>query len=124
MLRELAAISEELERQDDPWARLTPEAVDEALEMIAELGALPALGWWRERLPRPAWYSSHGGPPAPGISFRPWKRWELVAAAVALSEEQVDRETAERVLAQLAVDHGLDVDDLVDAYVALDPRSP
>ena len=48
-LRELADLAERREAESDPWRRLDPGAVDEALAMLAA-GDAPALGWWRRKL--------------------------------------------------------------------------
>ena len=119
-LRELAAIAETRRPQHrNAWHRLPVEAVDEALRMLAA-GAVPALGWWRDHMTRvpatPAWPTM-----PPKQAPRPWQAWELVAAAVNMTEEHLDTDLGRDVLASLAARHHCDARALADAYIALEP---
>lgn len=120
VLYDLAHLAAEREQQSSPWRHLTPEHVDEALEMIAA-GTPPALGWWRAHLPPRPHIEI---PPVPVYDrHRPWQPWELVVAATELADDHVRTDDAKDILASLALAHGLSAVELADAYVALEHAS-
>jgi hypothetical protein len=124
VLRELAALAEQREQARSPWRRLSPEAFEEGVAILAS-GRPLSWPWWISHLPpRPP----SGAPPLPDTlrcdyKTRRWADWELVAAAVDMAADIADGEcsyeVASDVLAQLAAAHGLDVMALKDAYMAL-----
>lgn len=115
-LYELARLVEQREAARNPWRSLSPAAVDEGLRLLEDKDR-PALGWWRRNLP--ARETTPDWPPMPPHQRREkWEPWELVAAAVDMSEDQVAEDVALDVLASLAAAHQLDHLTLADAYTA------
>lgn len=121
VLRELAYLAEQREAEANPWAQLPEAARDEALRMLCE-GRIPALGWWTRHLPKRQFPPGSWPAMPPPTLRRQWAPWELVAAAVGLSDDGVSDDVASDVLADLAQRHGLGADALADALFALADR--
>lgn len=108
-----------------PWRHLTPQAVDEGLTILDQLGP-PGFGFWHRHTARhPTTIPAPPHPPyRPGHTHLPWEPWELLAAAVHYSllppTSSLTIDDKRELLAELAYDHHLTARHLADAYHELD----
>ena len=100
------------------WSTLSDTDADAGLGMVAA-GKPPGFGWWHARTRPPR--------ARPVVAARPgpergrWETWELVAAAIGMSDQpgHLTQDDMRTVIVGLAVAHQVGPEGVADAYTAL-----